>query len=904
MFVFFFLIFHGGSINLSHAKTINPDIVIALDGSGDFTSIQKAIDAAPSNSNRPTVIYIKRGIYNAEKLIINSDKKNIYFIGESREETIISYHIYDCATGKCPAYDAIKWTGNNIRTSATLTILGEGFRAENLTIRNTAGPVGQAQAITLQADKSVFINCDIKGYQDTIYLWTDGKRSYFENCLIVGRTDYIYGAGIAFFNSCEIRSWGGGWITAPSTPKLQPYGFVFSNCKITYAINSPRAGDDGAQIRLGRPWHEYPKVAWLNCNMTEKIHPQGWGDIWNMAYASSSTDLHLFEYSNTGVGADMTNRAKWAGLRSISSNEALNFSIHNVLSGVDNWNPVAVPQIVQKYNWTGMGNTADWLNPNNWSPISIPNSGEIANVNSDQIINAKGLFKADLSISGNTKLVINESATTTYLTAGGLNIYANGTDTLSGKIYTKDSIIFNISGKLVLKANLSGVHKIVKKGNGILLISGDNSSFSGKIEIQNGTIEAFSANSLGKGNIELFNNSRLIISDNAAFNPKSSLRVLSSSILELKKDLLTSEFFIDKKLQEIGQYDAISNPGLISSIGKVIVGRPALFTFIGGQGGNWDNPAHFSPALLPIAGETVICEREIETTATVFTADLRLKGNGQLRLRGNHKSSGTIFLEEGSSLRYNTAGAGMALNAPLKIVGNAEIIIESSNIGGSTMKLEGAISGTGRVKVINTGCGIINQGTLSLSGNNLNFNGIWDLTQYSTKYPNEKGYLTNLEGVGEYSLGASKIEIGLKNQLIINHILAAQPKLNLVIIDSAKVILNVMAITSEYILNDRNITKSTQSSVTNPSIYSGTGVLTIIGSMGTDKIGSITPLNISKHCILILGEKSNIQIYNVLGNLIFQYKNTSEIMLSDIKSGVYIIKYEVDGNSGVIKIGK
>lgn len=228
-----------------------PDFVVAADGSGDFTTLQAAIDAVPSYSDRATLIFIKRGVYDTEKLIVPADKKNVTLLGESRDETILSYHLYDCTAGKCPQEDAALWSGDNLLTSATLTILAPGFRAENLTIRNTAGPLGQAQALTIRADRTVFVNCNILGYQDTVYFWKPGARSYFSHCLIAGRTDYIYGDGIAFFDQCEIRSWGGGWITAPSTPQSQSYGFVFSHCTITYALNSPRAGDDGRLFSWG-----------------------------------------------------------------------------------------------------------------------------------------------------------------------------------------------------------------------------------------------------------------------------------------------------------------------------------------------------------------------------------------------------------------------------------------------------------------------------------------------------------------------------------------------------------------------------------------------------------------------------------------------------------------------------
>ncbi len=324
----------------SYLKAADYDIVVSLDGDGDYTSIQDAIDAVPDNSSSRTVIYIKDGTYDEEKLLIPEEKQNVTFLGESREGTIISYHIYDCDDGKCPTEDAALWDDDLLETSATLTINADGFIAKDLTIENTAGAVGQAQAITVSADKVIFINCDLTGYQDTIYFWTTTGRSYFKNCLVVGRTDYIYGGGIAFFDECEIRSWGGGWITAPSTSEDLDYGFVFYSCDITYATGSPRDGDDGDTVALGRPWHNYPKVTWIYCDMTEYIDPEGWPTTWNMDYADTSEELHLYEYENTGDGADMSERADWAGIRALTDDEAPDYEREVVLAGDDDWDPV------------------------------------------------------------------------------------------------------------------------------------------------------------------------------------------------------------------------------------------------------------------------------------------------------------------------------------------------------------------------------------------------------------------------------------------------------------------------------------------------------------------------------------------------------------------------------------
>ena len=315
-----------------------PDAVVAADGSGDYTSLQAAIDAAPDFSETRWVIFIKDGVYDQEKLLVPESKRNLTLRGESRRGTVVSYHMYDgpdiYAGARLPRESAMKWFRADpvlLKTSATLTVVGDGCRIEHLTLANTAGPVAQAQAIAQLGDRLFVSDCDITGYQDTMYLWKDGKRSYFENCLIVGRTDYIYGGAIAWFENCEIRSWGGGWITAPSTPREQPYGFVFHRCRFTYASGSPREGDDGRSIAIGRPWHNFPKVAILDSDYCDQMDPLGWPTDWGKPYVETSPDLHLYEYGNRGLRADMNGRAKWTGLRALTPAEAETFTVENVL---------------------------------------------------------------------------------------------------------------------------------------------------------------------------------------------------------------------------------------------------------------------------------------------------------------------------------------------------------------------------------------------------------------------------------------------------------------------------------------------------------------------------------------------------------------------------------------------
>ncbi|MBQ8520782.1 MAG: hypothetical protein IJ456_05285 [Bacteroides sp.] len=319
------------------------DVVVAKDGSGDFTSIQAAINAAPEHGKERYVILLKEGKYDEEKLIIPETKCNITLRGEGKGKTCISYHMHDGnspETGnKLPVEAWNKWkdTPMLVRTSATLTIMGEGCRVEDLTLQNTAGPVGQALAVVVCADKTMFVRCNLLSYQDTVFLWTHGKRSYFKDCLVLGHTDYIYGGGIGYFESCELRTWGGGYVTAPSTPQEQSYGFVFNDCDFTYATNSPREGDDGQPIAIGRPWHNYPKVAILNSSYCDEINPEGWPTVWFMEYAATSPDLHLYEYNNTGKRADMSQRAKWAGIKELTKEEAQLYTVDKVLGDMSNW---------------------------------------------------------------------------------------------------------------------------------------------------------------------------------------------------------------------------------------------------------------------------------------------------------------------------------------------------------------------------------------------------------------------------------------------------------------------------------------------------------------------------------------------------------------------------------------
>jgi pectinesterase len=177
----------------------------------------------------------------------------------------------------------------------------------------------------VDGDRVVFRNCRFLGWQDTVLL--NRGRHYFENCYIAGHVDFIFGAATAFFERCHIHALKDGYLTAASTPDNQPYGFVFSHCKIT-------AESTNVKTYLGRPWRAYSAVTFLNTEMSAAVRPEGWHN-WN--FPEREKTARYAEYGSTGPGANAAARVPWA--RRLTKSEVKNITPEKVLSGADGWNP-------------------------------------------------------------------------------------------------------------------------------------------------------------------------------------------------------------------------------------------------------------------------------------------------------------------------------------------------------------------------------------------------------------------------------------------------------------------------------------------------------------------------------------------------------------------------------------
>lgn len=325
------------TLELSEAKQVSSlsdnidnqeiTITVAQDGTGDYTSIQDAIDAVPENNIYPINIFVESGTYN-ELVNIPSNKPYITLTGEDAENTIIAYDNY---AGKDRS------DGNTYGTSgsATCYVYADDFTAENITFANTFDEDSvetdgtQAVALYTKGDRQSYINCNLIGNQDTLY--TNDGSQYFYDCHIEGDVDFIFGASQAVFEDCEIESIdkgsseNNGYVTAASTSGNDDYGYLFINCDL---ISDAPSGT----VYLGRPWHPggdltaNANVVFMDCYLGEHINTDGWADMSGFI----AEDHEFYEYNNSGPGAIEHTRG-----RQLTDEQAKNYTVENVLG----WTP-------------------------------------------------------------------------------------------------------------------------------------------------------------------------------------------------------------------------------------------------------------------------------------------------------------------------------------------------------------------------------------------------------------------------------------------------------------------------------------------------------------------------------------------------------------------------------------
>lgn len=310
-------------------------ITVAKDNSGDFDSIQKAVDSVSDNNNE--TIFIKKGIY---KERIEIRKNNITLIGEDTDETIITEGFY----ARMIMPDGSK---RGTFRSYTFLVYADNFSASNITFENSAGfgdDVGQAIAVYAEGDNITFKYCKILGHQDTLFTGPlplkekqpggftgptiDSERKLvhqlYEDCFICGEIDFIFGSATAYFKNCTLFALNrnepiNSYYTAPSTYEGQAFGYVFDNC--TFTGNCPPKS-----VALSRPWRIHAKVVLLNCEYSDQIIDEGFTD-WNKP--ESHETVYYAEYNGHGDGYKPEKRAAY--VHQLDEAQAAFYNIENVM---------------------------------------------------------------------------------------------------------------------------------------------------------------------------------------------------------------------------------------------------------------------------------------------------------------------------------------------------------------------------------------------------------------------------------------------------------------------------------------------------------------------------------------------------------------------------------------------
>ncbi|KAJ1385572.1 Pectinesterase, catalytic [Sesbania bispinosa] len=310
----------------TNTSTFKPNLTVAIDGSGDFKSINEALKHVPENNEEPFVIYIKEGIYQ-EYVEVTKQMTYVVFVGDGGQETRI--------TGNKNFIDGI----NTYRT-ATVAIQGDHFVAINMGFENSAGPhKHQAVALRVQGDKSIFYNCSMDGYQDTLYVHT--MRQFYRDCTISGTIDFVFGNTLSVFQNCTfvvrkpLKNQQCIVTAQGRKERRQPSGIVIQGGSI---VSDPLFYEVRFENKayLARPWKNYSRTVFMDTYIDDLIHPDGYLPWQGEEGPSGMNTCFYAEYHNTGPGSDKSKRVNWAGIWNLNSKAANSFSPSKFFHG-DDW---------------------------------------------------------------------------------------------------------------------------------------------------------------------------------------------------------------------------------------------------------------------------------------------------------------------------------------------------------------------------------------------------------------------------------------------------------------------------------------------------------------------------------------------------------------------------------------
>lgn len=335
--------------------------VVAADGSGNYKTIQEAVNAAPDGQTEPWLILVKNGSYE-EQVIIPKNKPYIHLIGQDKDKTVIhlNLNVGSKLTGKEPEGKTAYWQHSVHNPSSpvykyegsVVVVKGDHFYTENISYVNDWGVISgngpQALAMNSQADCASFYNCKFRSFQDT-WMTTNNStnRHYVKDCWIEGAVDYFYGGGDVLLENCTLYNVRSGAVIVAPSHKDAKYGYAFRNC----TIDGNNLAADG-RLKLGRPWHNSPKAVYINTIMLIPVAEEGWTNMGTAPGLFAEYNSHdsqgkaidlskrkteyTYKDRETGIEKSGTCRA------TITKEEADKYTYENMIPGNDGWNPRAI----------------------------------------------------------------------------------------------------------------------------------------------------------------------------------------------------------------------------------------------------------------------------------------------------------------------------------------------------------------------------------------------------------------------------------------------------------------------------------------------------------------------------------------------------------------------------------
>lgn len=306
----------AGSVTAQPERPDGFDLVVAHDGSGDHRTIQGAVDAARAFPYGRVTVLIRDGVY-SEQVVVPSWNPRLTLVGESAGGVVLTWgsHFAQVDRGR-----------NSTFHTATLRVSGADFLARNLTVVNTAGPVGQALALFVDGDRAVFEDCQFLGHQDTIYAAGAGSRQLFRGGTVEGTTDFIFGQATAVFENVHVHAKADSYVTAASTPAGVPHGFVFLGGRLT-------AAPDVDSLYLGRPWRDFARTVWIGTTFEAPVRSAGWHD-----WGRPETHATVFYAEHATTGTSPQRRVPWS--RQLSDAEAARYTVSTIFDALTRpWDP-------------------------------------------------------------------------------------------------------------------------------------------------------------------------------------------------------------------------------------------------------------------------------------------------------------------------------------------------------------------------------------------------------------------------------------------------------------------------------------------------------------------------------------------------------------------------------------